>query len=126
MIKKLKYSFVLLPSLLLAYFLYSTIGLGIGTWGMTKTVGWAWNIDILVPFTIALLFCFLSYTLLLILKCRPNKILTIINTVLLALTAATYFFRDGMWFVATMLGSMLVVVLCLVNTMVSTYNKARQ
>lgn len=126
MIKKPKYILVLLPSLLLAYFLYSTIGLGIGTWGMNRTVGWAWDVNIHLPFIIALLFCFLSYTILLLLKCRPNKILTIINTVLLALTAATYFLRDGMWFVATMLGSMLVVVLCLVNTMVSTYNKAWQ
>ena len=125
MIKKLKYILVLLPSVLLAYFLYATIGLGIGTSGMSKTVGWAWSIDISLPFIIAILFCFFSYTILLLLKCRPVKVLTVINVVVLVMTAATYFLRDGIWFIATVYGCILIIFLCFANTIVSTYNKAR-
>ena len=125
MIKKLKYVLVLLPAALLVYFLYSTIGLNIGTWSMNRTIGWAWNIDIYLPFIVAFLFCLTSYSILLILKCRPKKILTIINSVLLLLTVATYFMRDGMWFVATVYGCALIIMICFLNTVLSTYNKLR-
>jgi hypothetical protein len=126
MINKIKYIFVLLPSALLINFLYSTIGQGIGMWGMSKTIGWAWDVNIHLPFIIALMFCFLSYVILLLLRCKPDRILSIINGVLLVMTTTTYFMEDGMWFVATVAGSMLIIVVCFLNTMIATYKKLRQ
>lgn len=125
MIKKLKYVLVLLPTALLIYFLYSTIGLNIGMWGMNRTIGWAWDINIHLPFIIALMFCFASYFIVLLLKCSLNKILTIINIVLLLLTAATYFMKDGIWFAATVYGCALIIMICFINTVLSAYNKLR-
>ncbi|MCR5862427.1 hypothetical protein LRS05_09820 [Flavobacterium sp. J372] len=125
MVKKLKYVLVLLPAALLIYFLYSTIGLNIGMWGINRTIGWAWDINIHLPFIIALLFCFASYVILLVLQYKPNRIFSIINGVLLVVTTATYFLEDGIWFVATVYGCALIIMICFLNTVLSTYNKLR-
>lgn len=95
-------------------------GGSLGTWGMNKTVGWAWDImnDMAALLSIfsTLLFVF-GYVFLWILRTRLNKIVSIVNLCFLLILPVVWATEHVNYeYLLTFLTAAVVIISCIINT----------
>lgn len=65
----------------------------VGTWGVNKTVGWAWDITNFAPlvFIPVLIICLLGYCIMWMFKLKVNKVIALLNLSFLLLALGLIF-----------------------------------
>lgn len=65
------------------FLLYTTGSDSVGTYGVNKTVGWAWDITNYAPYigTFVMVLCLLGYSVMWVLKFKVSKSISLINLV---------------------------------------------
>jgi hypothetical protein len=98
----------------------------IGTWGLNKTVGWAWDLSSLgFLFNLLLLVVFLiSYLILLLFKIRFNKTLGFIQIAIILFIGFTSPFQQFPNFNAAL--NVISVLLLIINIFLSIAKKRKQ
>jgi len=102
----------------------------IGTYGVNKTVGWAYNINTIVPtigFLLVLAFYVIGYVLLLILNIKLHKVLTYLHISLLFYIAInlTLDIYNPFSFYSTLAAMPLSFILFLINIILSIVKSIR-
>lgn len=113
---------------ILAIILFTAISYtgAVGTWGVNKTVGWAWEFaDIASLLSILSIILFvIGYVILWILRMRLNKIVSIIQlSLLLALPAVWLFEHINYKYLLTFLTAFGVILFLIINTVLAIVYK---
>jgi hypothetical protein len=94
------------------------------TWGINKTVGWAWDLTPIgwLVFILSSIAFFFFYLILILLKSKPNKTLSIIQVILIIIVGSLHKeLGDGIIFLL----NLLVGIIFLINIIVTITRKRK-
>lgn len=121
-IKKAGLAFLLIATVILIAGCFFLFDASIGTYGVIRTIGWAWEFSGVLPvvFMFTLLLSFLGYVIMYATKARYSKKVLILNITFLAVSVICSLFlkiTDSLVFVLT-IGLILSVMLMLYTNII--------